>query len=193
MRTIAGIDTSYDGRRYATALVIFSGEKIDSIKTDEGEITTPYVSKLFFLREAPILSRLLFGQTIDLLFVNGHGVCHPYFFGLATVVGWTHNMRTIGVASRLIKGEYDRLPSSDPSIDFVMLRGRVIGAAVRRKHGSKPLFVSQGFGVSLDTAIREYLVWSMHGRVPEPLRLAHLRSRALLRERRRIEIKPDFV
>ena len=183
MKITAGIDTSYDENCYATALAIFRDGKLDSIKTDEGELTTPYVSKLFFLREAPLLSRLLFGENIDLLFVNGHGVCHPYFFGLATVVGWTHNIRTIGIASRLIRGEYGRMPSRHPGVDFVTLKCQAVGAAVRLKNFTRSMFVSPGFGIALDEAIQEYANWARDGKVPEPLRLAHLKANRLLKER----------
>ena len=183
MRRVAGIDTSYDGTRYATALVAFSDGKLDSIKTDAGEFCTPYVSKFFFLREAPLLSRLLFEEPIDLLFINGHGMSHPYFFGLATVVGWTHQMPTIGVASRLIRGDYGRMPSCHPGIDFVTLRSQVVAAAIRLKGFTRSTFVSPGFGVTLDEAIQEYMHWAISGKVPEPLRLAHLQARASLRER----------
>ena len=183
MKVTAGIDTSYDGNRYATALTIFRDGKLDSIKTDEGELTTPYVSKLFFLREAPLLSRLLSGENIDLLFVNGHGMCHPYFFGLATVVGWTHNIPTIGIASRLIRGDYGRVPSRHTGIDFITLKCQVVGAAVRLKNFTRSMFVSPGFGVTLDEAIQKYVQWTRDGKVPEPLRLAHLKAYRLLKER----------
>jgi len=181
VRRVAGIDTSYDGTRYAVALVTFCDEELDSIKTDAGDLSTPYVSKLFFLREAPILSRMLFREPIDLLFINGHGACHPYFFGLATVVGWTHRIPSIGIASRLIKGAYGRLPSRHPGIDFITLRSHVVGAAIRMEGFTKSVVVSTGFGVGLDDAIREYMHWTRFGKMPEPLRLAHLRARILLR------------
>ncbi|HVN24694.1 MAG TPA: endonuclease V [Syntrophorhabdales bacterium] len=191
MRITAGIDASYGVNRYASALATFHDGKLKSVKTDEGELSAPYVSKLFFLREAPALSRLLSGEAIDLLFVNGHGVCHPYFFGLATVIGWTHNIPTIGIASRLIRGEYTRLPSRYPDIEFIMLRCQAVGAAVRLKHFSRPMFVSPGFGVTLGEAIQEYAYWARLGKLPEPLRLAHVQARSLLRNRRRsLEMKP---
>ncbi len=196
MGITAGVDASYDGDRYAAALVMFRDGKFDSVKTDEGPLSTPYVSSLFFLREAPILSRVLFGEPIDLLFVNGHGVCHPYFFGLATVVGWTHNIPTVGIASRLIRGEYGRTPSRHPGIEFITLRCNVVGAAIHLKGFARPLFVSPGFGVTLDGAIQEYMRWVRIGKVPEPLRLAHLRAHRLLRRtsrpERSLEMKPDL-
>ncbi len=181
MAITAGIDVSYDGNRYGTALVTFCDEKLERIKTDEGELNSPYVSKLFFLREAPVLSRVLFGEAIDLLFVNGHGVCHPYFFGLATVVGWTHNIATIGVAAKLIRGDYQRLPSRHPGVDFISMRCQVVGAAIRLEKFTRPLFISPGFGISLDQAVSQYLHWVRVGKLPEPLRLAHLEAHRLVK------------
>ena len=181
MRITAGIDASYAVNHYASALATFHDGKLESVKTDEGELSASYVSKLFFLREAPILSRLLAGKATDLLFVNGHGICHPYFFGLATVIGWTHNIPTVGIASKLIHGEYTRVPSRHPDIEFIVLRCQTVGAAVRLKNFSRPVFVSPGFGVTLGKAIQEYVSWARVGKLPEPLRLAHLQARNLVR------------
>lgn len=193
MSITAGVDASYDDRRYGAALVVFQDDETWEVVTCEGEVESPYVSGLFFLREAPVLSYLLHGRKIDLLFVNGHGICHPYFFGLATVVGWTHGIRTIGVASRLIRGPYEtpslkaplgQLPQGQVGISAVTLKGQVVGAAIRLKEKGRLVFISPGFGVSIGDAIRNYMDWIRCGKAPEPLRLAHLHARALLRKRR---------
>lgn len=182
MPTTAGIDVSYDSHRCSAALVAFHSEETWEVTTYEAETESPYISGLFFLREAPVLSRLLYGRDIDLLFVNGHGICHPYFFGLATVVGWTHKIRTIGVASRLIHSIYGP-PREQAGVTAITLRGHVVGAAIRQKEKGKPIVVSPGFGVSVEEAIVQCMRWMRRGKVPEPLRLAHLHARALLRRR----------
>ncbi|MEO0250538.1 MAG: endonuclease V [candidate division WOR-3 bacterium] len=182
MPATAGIDVSYDSHRYSAALVIFHDDATWEVTTYEAETESPYVSGLFFLREAPALSCLLYGRDIDLLFVNGHGICHPYFFGLATVVGWTHRIRTIGVASRLIQGTHN-LPPQQPGVSAITLKGHVVGAAMRLKEKGRPIFVSPGFGVSVEEAVTQCMRWTRCGKVPEPLRLAHLHARAPLRRK----------
>ena len=177
---VAGVDVSYRENHYASALVILEGTKISRIKIKSGTSSVPYRPSLFFLKEGPIISDLIYGESVDLLFVNGHGICHPHAYGLATVVGMTHGMPTIGFARELIKGEYDDAPSGNPGITYISQKGIIKAAAIKTPKGKKPVYVSQGFGISLKRTIEEYRRWSIRGKVPEPLRLAHLRAKRQL-------------
>jgi len=181
MHRAAGVDVSYRGNSYFAALAAFSDGSPEEFRTETGFSPEPYRSKLFFIKEAPIISRLVYGQNIDLLFVNGHGICHPYHFGLATVVGITHKVATIGVARRLVKGEYDWRASRCEGVRFIVQSGRPVGAAVRRRPGDSPIFISPGYGIGVVGAVFQYFTWVRGGKVPEPLRLAHLEARRLMR------------
>jgi deoxyribonuclease V len=50
----------------------------------------------------------------------------------------------------------------------------MLGAAIKTKKWKKPVFVSQGFGITLEKTIQEYMKWTKSGKMPEPLRLAHI-------------------
>lgn len=182
MERVAGVDVAYRDSRYWSALVIFVDGRFDRIEEDAGLSYDPYISTLFFLKEAPLISRLIYGRHIDLLFVNGHGICHPYRYGLATVVGVTSKVRTIGVARRLIRGEYERVATPCTVIDLITQRGFVLGAAIRRTPQAAELFLSPGYGLTVPEAVAEYLTWARVGKVPEPLRLAHIHARKMRRE-----------
>lgn len=71
--------------------------------------------------------------------------------------------------------------------DFITLTGdsgHVWGAAMRSTGGSlKPIFISIGHRISLDTAIT-IVKMSCKYRVPEPIRQADIRSREYLRKHR---------
>lgn len=182
MRRVAGIDASYKDNRYTAVLIMFEGQKLTDIRIKSGISHDLYRPSLFFLKEGPIISELIYGESINLLFINGHGICHPYSYGLATVVGMTHGIPTIGFARELIKGEYDETPSESHNMTYITQKGVIKAVAIKPPKGKKPVYVSQGFGISLEKTVEEYRKWAIHGKVPEPLRLAHLNAKRLLSE-----------
>ncbi|MEN6293093.1 MAG: endonuclease V, partial [Methanobacterium sp.] len=101
----------------------------------------------------------------DVLMVNGHGIMHPRGFGLASHVGLLMDMPTIGIAKRLIKGNYKY--KGDNSLKTVEFMNKSVGACSRQK------CISVGHKISLKTAVdiaRETSIFKM----PEPLRQAHI-------------------
>ncbi|HEY9198165.1 MAG TPA: endonuclease V, partial [Gammaproteobacteria bacterium] len=52
-------------------------------------------------------------------------------------------------------------------------KDEIIGAALRSRVGTQPLFVSVGHRVSLETAIRMVMACTTRFRLPETTRLAH--------------------
>lgn len=139
----------------------------------------------------------------DLILCDGQGYAHPRRFGLACHLGVLLDLPTIGVAkSRLTgapRGRLGRargswvplldapLPAATPGPHSHSLSRRereasrgalrahweIIGAALRTRAGVKPLFVSTGHRVSLDTAIRLVLDSCPRYRLPETTRRAH--------------------
>jgi deoxyribonuclease V len=174
---VCGVDVAYRGNRYFSALATFRDGKLFSVKTDEGLSRSPYVSSLFFLKEGPVISKIIYGEKMDLLFINGHGICHPHRYGLATVIGLTHQIPTIGVARRLIKGEYEKIPSPDPDIIHITQESKITGMEIRAAGRKRSVFVSPGFGITMERSMSEYLRWSPKGKLPEPLRIAHIQTR----------------
>ncbi len=128
----------------------------------------PYIPTLLMFREGqPIIDTFAkFNVRPDLIMVNGNGILHPLKSGLASYVGVSLNIPTIGVAKKLLCGEVHQ--------GKIYLNGEMRGVVLHTKEGSNPIFVSPGHRISVDTAgniVKSFLGTSF--KLPEPLRLAH--------------------
>ena len=135
----------------------------------------PYVPGLLSFREIPVLLAALrkLQEMPDLLFCDAHGYAHPRRLGLASHLGVLLDLPTIGCAKSLLIGTHGALPqkagSWTPLVDE-KAGGERIGAVVRTRTGVKPIYVSQGHRISLDTSIRLTLAATDGYRIPRPTR-----------------------
>ncbi|WP_410870318.1 endonuclease V [Nocardia sp. A7] len=182
--TAAGIDSAYaeDGT-VATAAVIID---IATMKTVESAVAHgisefPYVPGLLAFRELPATVSALekLTATPDLLLCDAQGLAHPRRFGLACHVGLLTGIPTIGVA-KSGWGEYRAPGPRRGDASAVTIDGEVVGRALRTRDDVKPLFVSVGHRIDLDTACAQVLALTQGFRQPETTRRAdHLCREAL--------------
>jgi len=179
-RFIAGVDISTGKREgMATAAVVvlnYPELRLVETKVTQGRLELPYIPGLLSFRESPLTLAACQKLTItpDLILVDGQGIAHPRRIGLASHLGLFLNTPTIGCAKSLLCGTYE-VPGEEPgSYAEVVDRGETIGAALRTRLGVKPIFVSIGHKVDLQTAIYWVMQCCRGYRLPEPTRLAHL-------------------
>ena len=179
---IAGVDISVDrARGVATGAMVvltYPELRLAEAKVVKGKVNFPYVPGLLSFREAPLTlaASERVSVTPDLIMVDGQGIAHPRRFGLASHLGLFLDTPTIGCAKSLLCGSHKE-PSDKPgSYAEVLDRGETIGVALRTKPGVKPIYVSIGHKVDLETAIYWVLECCRGYRLPEPCRLAHLAS-----------------
>ena len=135
----------------------------------------PYVPGLLSFREIPALLAALheLNTQPDLLFCDGQGYAHPRRLGLASHLGVLLDRPTIGCAKSILTGTHgplkNRAGSWTPLVDD-QAGGERIGAALRTRDGVRPIYVSQGNRVSLETAIRLTLQVADGFRIPRPTR-----------------------
>ncbi len=109
----------------------------------------------------------------DAVIFHGQGLAHRRGLGLATHLGLFLDLPTVGCAKSRLTGEYENLGEEKGDWCELHQKGRPIGAVVRTKKGVRPLFVSIGYGLTLDESIRIVLTTACRYRIPEPLREAH--------------------
>ena len=179
----AGVDLSQGDThgRLTGAAALLSLPDLDVIQVQRvtGQATYPYVPGLLAFREAPLMLQAisLLKPTPDFIFVDGHGLAHPRRFGLACHLGVLTGIPTIGCAGSSLVGSHELPCSIKGSWTFLTEEDEVIGAVLRTKTATRPIFVSIGHKVDLDSAIRWTLACCPDFRVPEPLRVARRSAR----------------
>lgn len=174
--TVAGVDTSVrDGRVFAAAVVFsFPALEILDRSTAVREIEFPYIPGLLAFREIPSLLEAMDGLSVrpDLLLVDGHGLAHPRRFGVACHLGVRLDLPSIGCGKSLLVGEHDAPGAARGSRSPLTHKGEIVGSAVRTRAGVRPIYVSIGHRIDLESAVRIVLQCSPKFRIPEPVREA---------------------
>jgi deoxyribonuclease V len=180
VRTIAGIDVAY-GRRGRSAdaraaAVLFDATTLEVLERAaiDMAIAFPYVPGLLTFREAPpaIAAVQALRFLPDLLLCDGQGLAHPRRCGFASHLGLALDLPSVGVAKSRLTGMHDEPGCERGAWTPLLDDGELIGACLRTRSGARPIYVSIGHRVSLETAIRFVLQCTTRYRLPEPTRLA---------------------
>ena len=174
---VAGVDASYGDERIFAAAIVLDYSTLEPIEkaTAQLPLSFPYIPGLLSFREAPAVLEALgkLSTLPDVLFVDGHGVAHPRRFGMACHLGIMLNIPTIGCGKSILIGEHAPLGETTGSTAELMADGECVGLVVRSRQHVKPVYVSVGHRVDLDSARRIVLSCTRGYRLPEPSRLAH--------------------
>lgn len=141
----------------------------------------PYVPGFLAFREVPALVEACRRLEIvpDVIMVDGHGVSHPRGLGIASHLGVLLDCPAIGVAKSILVGQVEEeLGPEAGSTAPLVWKNRQIGVALRTRNNVKPVYVSAGHRVCLETAVA-IVKHALSGyRLPEPTRQAHMAANA---------------
>jgi deoxyribonuclease V len=176
IRTVAGIDASYKDVGHA-AVVVLSFPDLQLIEqvTATRAISFPYVPGLLSFREAPVVLDAIAKLTHqpDVMIFDGQGIAHPRRLGIAAHIGVYLDRPTIGCAKSRLVGTYQEPgPEKGDYSPLLEHDGEVIGAVLRTKQNTKPLFISPGHKIDLKTSVWLVLNCVKNYRLPETTRLA---------------------
>ena len=175
---VAGIDVGFEeaGTVTSAAVVILS---FPSLELEERVIARrptrfPYVPGLLSFREVPTVLDALTQLNVrpDLLLCDGQGIAHPRRFGIASHIGVLTDWPSIGVAKSLLTGFHAEVPEARGAWVPIKQRDETIGAVLRTRVKVKPVYISIGHKISLDSAIDYVMRCTTRYRLPETTRLA---------------------
>lgn len=189
IKTVAGVDLAYwtkDGQEYAVCCIVvidFVTHEVLEKQQYSGKIEVPYIAGFLAFRELPLILETVKKLAIkpDLFMFDGNGFLHPRHMGIATHASFYLNKATVGVAKsyyRVREGlDYSEPDISAGSFTDIVCDGEVYGRVLRTHDGVRPVFVSAGNFISLDTATE--ITMKLVGKdshIPVPTRLADLET-----------------
>lgn len=179
VRFVAGVDVGFTDNNTVTraAIAVLSYPELqlcDQIVVNE-PTTFPYVPGLLSFREAPAILRAIQQLEIrpDLLLCDGQGLAHPRRFGLACHIGLLSDLPSIGVAKKRLVGQHDEVPQTRGAWRPLQHENEIVGAVLRSRAKVKPIYISIGHRISLETAVAYVMDCTPKYRLPETTRWAH--------------------
>lgn len=181
VHTVAGVDVSIPGDQARAAIVTLRYPSLEPIEaaTATAPLVFPYVPGLLSFREGPaILAAWAQLRTRpDLVLFDGQGIAHPRGLGIAAHLGLWLERPTIGVAKTRLYGRHAEPGPTPGEATDLYTQGaspRLIGAVVRTKARSLPLYISPGHLIDVPHAVAFVRHCVTQYRLPEPTRWAHL-------------------
>lgn len=179
VRHVGGVDIGFLQKntitRAAVAVLSYPDLQLIEHVVVHRPTSFPYVPGLLSFREAPAALDALAQLKIrpDLLLCDGHGLAHPRRFGLACHIGLLVDIPTIGVAKTRLIGQHEPVSESRGSVQALRHEGEMVGMVLRTRARVKPVYVSIGHRISLETAINYVMSCTPKYRLPETTRWAH--------------------
>ncbi len=178
VQRVAGVDVGFEdnGATTRAAVVVLSYPGLERLDQAVARQPTrfPYVPGLLSFRELPAVLEALEGLSVepDLLLCDGQGIAHPRRLGIASHLGVLIDRPTIGVGKSRLCGRHGPVPERRGEWTPLVDRGEIIGAVLRSRAGVRPIYVSPGHRIGLDTAIRYVMACMTRYRLPETTRQA---------------------
>ncbi len=179
IRHVAGVDVGFEegGRVARAAVAVLGYHDLQPVDRSLARLPTrfPYVPGLLSFRELPAVLAAIGGLRVqpDVYLCDGQGLAHPRRFGIACHLGVLLDRPAIGVAKTRLTGTHAEPPPDRGGWAPLLDGDEVIGAVLRTRAGVKPVYVSVGHRVCLETAIRLVLACTCGYRLPQPTREAH--------------------
>lgn len=194
IRFIAGVDVAYfdmDGKTSGVCCIVVYDlieKKIIEKVHSHGEIRIPYIAGFLAFREMPLIKDAVKKLTkqVDVYMFDGNGYLHYRHMGIATQASFFLNKPTIGVAKSYLKinGIDFTMPQNKTNAyTDIIINNEIYGRALRTRVNVKPIFISCGNWIDLDTTTKIIMkLVDKNSRLPIPVRFADIETHAIRKE-----------
>lgn len=176
LKTVGGVDVGFRGDMARAAAVLLDYPALEILEQEvvEEPLTYPYIPGLLSFREIPAVLAALksLSRLPDVILCDGHGLAHPRRLGIACHLGVLLDHPTIGCAKSILVGHGEQPDIERGSVTSLVEGDEVIGKLVRTRNNVKPIIVSVGHLVDLDSAVEIVLACGSGYRLPKPTRQA---------------------
>jgi len=179
---VAGLDVAYskDDKLACAGIVVVDFRTLEPVEEhfEYFQPLIPYIPSFLHYRESlgyhTVIKRL--EEKPDLFIFDGNGIIHPHGIGLASQMGLEIKQPTIGIAKKLLMGEFVS-PLRKGGYSEIIHDERTIGVAFQSAGPpAKPVYLSQGHMIDFNTmiyVIREFIQNQIFNtKLPVPLLLA---------------------
>ena len=156
--TVGGVDVSIQGEFTRAAIVVLHYPELAPIEAavESTALVFPYIPGLLAFREGPAVlaawSQLQ--NKPDLLMFDGQGIAHPRGVGIASHMGLWLERPTIGVAKSRLYGLHGEVGTKrGDRADLLDKNGNLLGAVLRTREKTNPLYLSPGHLMDVPHAV----------------------------------------
>lgn len=170
IETIAGVDCVTAGDQLLAVVVVckFPSMELKEKKSYLLSAPLPYRAGYEAYRFMPAMIEAvnLLEEEPDVLLVNGPGILHSRKLGIASHLGLSLNLPTVGITDNLSFGNIEN--------GKILVNGNLTGFEVTTRKHSRPIYISPGHLISLGSVLNfvKQTICPPH-KMPEPLHLAH--------------------
>lgn len=189
LQYISGVDLAYWSEKnteYAVCSFVtidYRTKEVIEVQSSFDRITVPYIPGYLSFRELPLILHTYEKLNIkpDIVIFDGNGYLHYRHMGIATHASFYLNKPTIGVAKSYLKiqnTEFDMPENIENAYTNIKINGEVYGRALRTHKNVKPIFISCGNWIDLETTTQIIIhLIEKDSRQALPTRLADIETK----------------
>lgn len=175
-RIVAGADGAFTGDMITAVVSVFTYPDLVHVEDAIVNVRTsfPYFPGFLSFKEGPGLLKAYKRLRIkpDLIIFDGHGIAHPKGIGIASHMGFILDIPAIGCAKTRLIGEYQEPGNNKGDWTYLYYNGERVGAVLRTRDNVKPVFVSPGHRIDIDSSVEIIIHCLSSFRIPQPIRRA---------------------